>query len=337
LISILRAGNELDRLEASLRTAADVYDHAIVSTAEYAIELYPGDVQEFRDHLDAIRCRLPRGAGIDEWHEAKAGFRGELRNYRDKAMDRVARFRAELRAAVEAMEAFALNVADSGNGHEREIAKALAEIDHAMHCESVREILDILGTVRVAVAASVEQMTKSHRMVIAQLRDEVRVLHQQINKEQQAATQDHSTGVWNRHKLDSHIGLLTEESGAFCLLLLHVRNMRRLQERFPVAVLNEALRTSLQRFASLSGHDVLTGRWSEDTFAAILQMERSAAMQLSREASVQLSGSYLIQQDGIVKHVTLEITTGVIEHRGETNLAAFQKKLMQMSDAIAKT
>ena len=337
MISIRKTTNELERLEASLRIATEVYENGLLATAQYAVELNPADVLNFRQHLDGIRERIPRGPNEEEWRNAQASFRGELREFRDKARERIAGLHLEIRNAAEAMQSFAESVAASGTGHEKEIRTSLAELDRATRSESIAEIHGIVANVRESVAHSVERITQRHQMMIAELRDEVRMLHQHIEAERHTAALDVSTGVWNRMKLDSRISGLLEAREPFCLLLVRIRNFKQTEVRYSREVLEGALKALLQRLTGMLGNKSKVGRWNEDSFAAVLEAEPAAVIRLSRDVTQRLSGMYSVQVNGSAHSVSFHVTAGVIDRATGGDAQSFHKKLVQMSEALGVT
>ena len=335
MISIRKATSELDRLNAALRAVVEVYENAILCTWQYAVDLNPADVIVFREHLEAIRQRIPRGASEEDWRSTQASFRGELREYRDKAVERIAGFQAEIHNAAEAMHSFAESVAASGSDHEKTIQASLSELDQTTRCESISEIHEIIGSVRESLVSSVEQMSQRHKMVIAELRDELKLLHKHIETQQRTAALDACTGVWNRAKLDSHVASLLEDSEPFCLLLISIRNMKRTEVRFSPKVREAAIQALLQRLSRALGQQAPVGRWNTASFAAVPQVEPASAIHFSQDISRRLSGMYSIQDEGLAYEVPLEVTTGVIDRARGSDGSSFHKKLLQLSEKLA--
>lgn len=335
MISIRKTSNELDRLDEIAKAAKASYSNAVWSAAQYTVELDAHDTGLFRDHLERVREEAEKAATPEEWQSVQASFRGELRQHRDRSLERLGRLRAELKAAAEAMHAFADSIATGGANHQDDVQEALDRLNGTARSDNLAEIRAAIAQTTGQIGASVERMQRSHQMVIAQLRDEIRLLHQQVETERRAPFLDEATGVWNRQKLDSRLGELLEEDDPFCVLVVCVRNLKRLDQRHPPAVIEGGIKALLQRFTAMLDSAAMVGRWDEETFAAILDVDPAAAISLSREATQRLSGTYPVQENGVARSITLQAVAGVIDRSSGADGPTFQQKLLQMSVALS--
>jgi GGDEF domain-containing protein len=186
-----------------------------------------------------------------------------------------------------------------------------------------------------AISESVQVMERSHKVAIAELRDEIRLLHKQIERERNTPFIDPATDVWNRSKLDTNIEDLLRQQRPFCVLLVCVRNLKLLELRHSRTVLAGALKALLQRLAAMLDERAGIGRWDEQNFAAILEMDSKQAIAVSRTAAARLSGTYSVQENGLSHTVVVQAVTGVIERDSGTDSQSIRQKLAQMSEALA--
>lgn len=335
MISIRKSATELDRLENLLRTVTAGYGNAVRSTAQYAIEVDPLEAQLFRQHIEALGDRLCSAAGPEHWEAVETSFRSELRAYRDQATEQLGRMRADLKAAAEAMLTFADGVASSGLDHEEQIQKELGQLKSAMECESLTQIRTMIGSAVSAIAASVAKMQSSHQLVIAQLRDEMRLLHKQIETERRTLYTDRDTGLWNRQKLDSQIVDRLENDQHFCLLLVRLRNLKRLEHKYSRPVVVGAIQAFLECFTAMIGEGAFLGRWNEESFAAILDIEQADAIAIAEKATAKLSGTYSVQEKGAWLNVPLQAVAGIADHPASDDGASFHQELLRMSDVLS--
>ena len=118
MISIRTATNELDRLEAMLRTVTEVYGQGVNSIAHYAVEIEPRSADEFRTHMQTLQRHAMTAETVEQWRKIQSSVRGELRDYRDKSAEALKRLRAEIQAASEAIQVFAESVSATDSGVE---------------------------------------------------------------------------------------------------------------------------------------------------------------------------------------------------------------------------
>lgn len=318
-----------------LETVATAYGGAIRATAQYAIEINSLDAQLFRQHLEALEERLSAAVAPEHWEALQAGFRSELRAYRDKSAGQLGRMRAEIKAAADAMLIFADSVASNGLDHEQQLQEELGQLKSAIEDENLSQVRAVIGSAVGAIAASVSKMQSGHKLVIAQLRDEMRLLHKQIDAERRTLYTDRTTGLWNRQKLDSQITDRLENDQPFCMLLVRLCNLKQLETDYSRALIEGAIKALLQRLTALIGEETLLGRWNDENFAAILDMDLAEAVAISREATAKLSGTYLVLGNGTWQNVPLHAVAGVIDHAADGDGASFHHELLKMSDALS--
>jgi GGDEF domain-containing protein len=341
LISIRKSVNDLERLEELERREAlssairDCYALAIHSAAHYAVEVDPGLAVELRNNLNTIEEKSRAAVSAEELRAAQSSFRGELREYRDKSTAQLLRMRKEVENATAAMTIFAETVAANGENHEQEVKAQLQSLESTARKANVEEIRGGISSAIGAIQSSVQQIQRSNQLVVAQLQDEIRVLHLQIEQERKALFTDLASGAWNRQKIDIHLDNLLRQNQPFCLLLLWVRNLKRLDTQYSRTVVEGTLKAMISRFAVTLGEEAVIGRWTEDQFVAVLDLPPGQAIHLSAEVTRRLSGGYAVQENGLSQKVSLQATASVIDRSAGVDAATFHQRLTQLAGAIS--
>jgi GGDEF domain-containing protein len=341
LISIRKSFNDLDRLDElekreSLSSAIlDCYALAIDSAAHYAVEVDPALAVEFRQHLKVIEGQSRDATSADQIHAAQSSFRGELREYRDKSAEQLKKMHQEVENATAAMIVFAETVASNGENHDQEVRSRLQELEKTAKSDTLDEIRGGIGQAVAGIQSSIQQMQHGNQLIVAQLHDEIRVLHQQIEQERKALYTDHASGAWIRQKIDTHIDNLLRQNQPFCLLLVWVRNLKRLDTQYSRTVVEGTLKALIARFSALIGDDAVIGRWSQDQFVAVLDIPPGRAISLSAEATAKLSGGYAVQENGLSQRIAVQAIAGVIDRAAGAPPDSFHQKLEQLAGAIS--
>ncbi len=341
MISIRKSFNDLDRLDEvekrqNLFSAVlECYVLAIDSASHYVVEVDPSLAVEFRRHLKAIEERSRTAASVDQLRDAQSSFRGELREYRDKSAEQLKKMRQEVENATAAMMVFAETVASNGENHEQEVRAKLHDLETTAKSDRIEEIRGGINTAVAGIESSVQQIQRGNQLVVAQLQDEIRVLHQQIEQERKALYTDRASGAWNRQKIDTHLDNLLRQNQPFCLLLVWVRNLRRLESQHSRTAVEGTLKALIARFAALLGDDSVIGRWSQDQFVAVLDLPAARVISLSAEATAKLSGTYAVQENGQSQKVAVQATAGVIDRAAGAPPESFHRKLEQLAGAIS--
>ena len=335
LISIRKVTSELDRLEKLRQAAATSYGQALDASAQYAIEIDPTDAQHFRARLLALGQQVEAARDPQAWQLIQASFRGELRDYRDCQGKHLDRLRASVKSATEVLRSFVTSIASTEMDHEADMKLVVVELERLGHSGDLAEIQQGVRDAAQSLSENIAALQNQHQLALAMMRDEIRVLHEQIHFAEKAQFLDRATGIWNRQKLDQHLSELFERNQSFCLLLVCVRNLKRLDGLHSRTVIEAALKALLQRFNVLFEDGVVMGRWDEQTFGAVLQMDPTKAMGMSRLVGRKLSGGYSIQEHGVAQRVDLQIVSGLIECAAGTGGAPLLQRLVQMSEALA--
>jgi GGDEF domain-containing protein len=341
LISIRKSFNDLDRLDELERrenlsiAIQECYAMAIDASAHYAVEVDPTLAAEFRAHLKVLEDQSRAVVSEDQVRAAQSSFRGELREYRDKSSSELKKMRQEVESATAAMVIFAETVATNGQNHEQEVRTQLENLESTTKSTSIEQIRSGIGAAVAGIQSSVQLIQRSNQLLVAQLQDEIRVLHKQIEQERRALYTDRASGAWVRQKIDTHIDNLLRQNQSFCLLLVSVRNLKRIESQHSRTVLEGTLTALVARFAAITGDQAIIGRWSQDQFVAVLDAVPGYAISLSTEANVKLSGVYTVQENGQAQKVTVQATTGVIERSAGSDPENFHKRLEQLASAIS--
>jgi GGDEF domain-containing protein len=341
LISIRKSVDDLTRLEelekreALSKTLQDCYALAIHSAAHYAVEVDPALAVGFRGHLTIIEEQSRAAVSAEQLHSAYSSFRGELREYRDKSVEQLKKMRLEVEQAAAAMTIFAETVSSSGDDHALEVSTQLRSLESNSRANTVEEIRGAIGAAVQGIQSSVEQIQRSNQLIVAQLQDEIRVLHLQFEQERNSLFTDRASGAWNRQKINLHLDNLLRQNQPFCLLLVWARNLKRIESQHSCAIVEGTLKALISRFTALAGEDAVIGRWTDDQFVAILDVPPGRAMPLSAEAARKLSGNYSIQENGLSQNITVQATAGVIDRNLGADAATFHQKLEQLAGAIS--
>ena len=337
MISLRKAATELERLEELQQTLAKCYGMAIRSSAEYAVELDPRSTEYFQQRLQSLEAQCAHASTPENYSAVQASLRGELRNYRDQAREQMTRLRKDLHNAAAAMKVFAESLSSSGEDCEVQLRQEVERLEALAASDDIERMRQGIESAAGTILRSYSQLRRTHQLVVTQLQDEIRTLHQAMDNERSRMERDHTSGAWNRQKTNERIEHLLGQNEPFCILLVSARNLRRLERQYTPAVVMEALRALVQQFHGALGGEGMIGRWSEDVFSAILEVEPSSAMALSSEINRKLSMSYPVWTSGVAQMLTIETSTGIVDRRRDSDPAKFYRKLDQMAAAMAGT
>jgi GGDEF domain-containing protein len=332
MISLRKTATELERLEELHRTAVHCYSEALRSTGQNAIELDSTQTAHFRAQLQALRDQLRADAGPGELAGVQSSFDTELKDYRDKTRDQVQRLRQEVQAAAAAVESFVGSISESEVNLESGLKRELNSLNQSALSDDIQEIRGAIHASTAKIAASIEQMRSSNQLAIAQLKDEIRLLHQQVQAESRSQAPD--PGSEGRRRMNGRMEEIIRKNKPFSVLLVVVRNLDGLQNCYSAGVIASALRGFQSRFENLVPSAAIVDRWAKDQFAAILSTAPGQTIEMSSEVVRGLSEPFLEREKGGAHSVVFNPRAGVIEFHPGSDLAKVEAKLRQLADAL---
>ena len=332
MISLLKTGLEMERLEKFKKVALECYGLAISSTEQNVIEVDLEQAAAFRGELQALVNQLGEASSPEQLQSIQGLFGDELREYRDSAHEQLRRLRKEMDAAVSALEEFAGHAAARGNDHEKALQHALKILDTAAASGRLEAMRAAIRAASADILSSFEQMQARNQLAIAQLKDEIRLLHQKIQAVRRPLALNVET--WNRKDVDDRIDQMLRGNISFCLVLIVLRNLKTLASRYSGGVVEEALESLQVRLRDTLGGEFMLGRWTANQFAAILNVAPGAAMAISRDAAQKLTEPYSFKHEGIPCTLVFQVAAGVVDHQAGADTLKFQNKLASLSKAL---
>ena len=333
MILLRKSINELDKLNECKRTAVDCYGLAIGTVEEHAVEVDAAHVAQFRLTLQSLREQVKPDITAEQLRNVQASWSAELEAYSDKVHHRLQRLRDDVRAASEAVEAFTGNFTASETDLDMEVKRDLQRLDKAARTTSLDELRGVIGGVSASIASSFERVKSSNQLAIAQLKDEIRVLHKEIEIARKSRSADRATPA--QKEIFVQIDAFRQRNTPFSVILVAVKNLRGLQSCYSKVAVESTLISFHARLKNALPGGSASSRWTDSQFAAVVTVEPSAAMAMSRELVKELSGSYVVQ-DGAFQTVALEANAGVIDCRTQADPSSLHRRLEQLSETLAQ-
>jgi GGDEF domain-containing protein len=316
------------------KSLQECYTLSLRSSADYAVELDPPVMQEFQRHVRAMATRASTGINAEDLRCLQASFRGELREYRDKGRAYVQRLRDDLEGAAEAMKHFANSFVANGEDGQKRVRAKVAELQIAAEGDDLEKIRESVRATAAEIERTYDELNKANTLTVAELQHEIRLLHREMEAERRAIWTDAASGAWVKKKLDDKVHELIKHSESFCVIVAMVTNLKRLETGCGKNLTDGALQAMVKRFYGIVGEESLVARLSEDQFAALIEVDLSAAQTLAKNANERLSTRYSVQQGGIAQSLELRVACGLVGHARGADPAEFRLKIQQMTGFV---
>ena len=313
---------DLEEAEAIHRAAAKAFAEVVETSAEHVVEVNREEASAFREQVLALAGLVSGSTVASELDAARGAFRGELREYSRKAGQRVHRMREELAAAAEAMRVVAESVTTSSGEHEAVLRREFLRLqDTAESSEDVYEVRASIHATVDTVTNSFEALKRSNAMNLAQLRDEIRVLQEELQKERK---KDTPAGLVSKESLDKEIEALLRLDRPFAAAVIGVPTWRTLYARYPHPRVDAALGTMLANLIALSrkrGGQPAIAPLQNGVYALILPPGSAVG-----DWQAQLSLSHSFQTDGLPQTFRITPRVEIVERAsGEPHMKFFDR------------
>lgn len=300
------------------------------------VEIDASQAASFRSRIEALRKLVQPNTDAEQLIEIQSSFKGEVREYSERAKQVMERLRNDVRAASTAMEAFAATFAASGTDLDDEVKRELQRLDKAGRVDDLNEIHQIIRGVSAGIASSVERMRESSQLAIVQLKDEIRLLHQELKSGRQSPAPAQLSASSERKESLAQIDSLVRQKVPFSLMLIAVKNFQGLQRCYAKSAIESAFSSLHARLEGALPSGSRADRWADSQFLAILTVEPAKALVISRDLSKKLSGTYA-GQDSTSPAVALDVISGVIDWKTPGDPALLPRRLDQLSETLSKT
>ena len=310
------------------------YALALRSAAEYVVDFEPVATREFQRHVQYLEERAKAGPTPEILRSLQASFRGELREYRDKSQVYLRRLREDLQGATQAMQTFASSLISNGEDVQQRVRGEMGKLEKAAEAGDLGKIRESVRTTVQEVVRSYEELNKANALVTAELQQEIRLLHQNMEVQRRMALTDSASGAWTKKKMDDRLSELMKTKEAFCVIVILVTNLKRLKAQCNAHMVDQALGALVKRFYGILGDNSLIARLSEDHFAAVVELDSAATQIIARQVGARLSSLYSVQNDGIAQSLDLSVNCGLVARALNSDPADFSRKLRQMTGSV---
>jgi GGDEF domain-containing protein len=334
MISLRKAADELERQDDLLRTAQEYYARILRTCGDSAVEFESRAADDLREQTRSLEAQFRRGFPVPEFAQTLEALRERLRTYQILGNERIVRMREDLKSATAAMKVFADNVSASAADQDLRLRLEVHRLDDLAGVDDLSQMRTGIKQVSAAILESHLQFDRSNRVVISQLRDEIRTLHQAMDTERQRRFTDPTSGALNRQAITERIDILLANNEPFCALVLGIKNWKRMQGQYSSTARQAALRAFLGEFQKCLGEEPMVGRWGEQLFLGVIEGSPASALSISTALKNKLPKSYTVPDGAAVCSVKLDSSIGILDRQAGIDPARFYAKLAQLAETL---
>ena len=313
MISIIGSVSELQKCRESRDLVLDCYLAAIRNIAHYAVELEPQTTILHRKYLEDSAAQVSTGTA-DALNESRATVRGLLRDYRDQTTQYLSGLRQELLDAVTALERTLEALGQTDGDHGVQLRDAISRL-RAIPFDAGSVVRAAVMAAASAIEISLEQVRKQHQLTVAQFVIEIRMLHKRIDGLESAASIDRLTQLFSREEMEARIRGI--QAAKMSILLLKTGGLHAAEIQFGCDVAQELAGAFTKRLRNSLPPTAIIGRWSEEQFLAILQVDQPEAAALAKKITENLVGAYACLKAGKTVRPAIQLRIGIVDPRSD--------------------
>ena len=338
MISLKRSIEQYDSLRLLAADAVRALSSTLEAIQQYVVETDPASVELFRAHLNRSIQLL--GPCVDSPDpaliaEMPSRVRAELREYRDRAACYIDKLREDLATTASALHEMMQNFQNDDSQAEQQLTTELVHLHALARTDDLAEIK--LG-VQKSVASlrdCIEQMRREKTAIIAQLKDEIRVLQRNVEEAQRAAAMEAVTGVYKRDEFQKLVRREIVAERQICVINLWLSNFNELRLTNTPALIDQLLIAICKRMKSVLPSEAVVGRWQDDVFCVLLPS--TLVKRTLPDLMQSCIGRYLCMDDGAAVTLHLQLTATCVTPENKASVSTFFERLQQLHSGCIVT
>ena len=314
-------------MAAQQRAALDCHQGTVRLMGEYAVEISADLAIRYREQINLLGQRFKAADGPEEMAEAQRELAEEARVYYKETTHRVGRLREDFGSAARALSELVSSITSNNDDHEKLLEDELGELAHLAMMADAAELRNGLQKTTARLTEYVKRIRADNRFVVAQLRDEIRTLQDQVQSlEHQTNRPPAGGGVGEIENLEDSARKWAEEGRAFCglFICLPAKNGPRAQGAAPEG---PDVRTIVE--ASLPPSAKM-GPWSDGVLCALAEVDKSTMLRVSKNLQPTLAA----RNGAVLRPPWTTMPSGVVDFRAGDSLLNFLHRANSLIAAL---
>lgn len=323
---------ELDDAEATHKATAKMFAEVVATSAELVVEVDREEASQFREQVLKLASRVSASTEASELEAGRALFRGELRDYSQKAGGHLRQLREELDAAGTAMRSFVDGVSSSSGEYETVLRREFEHLERAAEADDVRTVRASIHATVHTVSQSFENLKRANALNIAQLRDEIRVLQGELQRGK--SEPEVLAAIIPKRALDTEIDELLRLDQEFVAVLMGLPDQEKLYERFRKERVDTALKgllTNATRLARKQAPQASMSEWSTGVYGVVMP----AGVRIE-DWQTQLAVSHVFQVDGMPRTLRIDPRLEAVGRSVGESHTLFFSRLSKATEHVSK-
>lgn len=320
MLSLKRHINEIEEREQRYRAALRAYLAGLRAIEEYPVPVQRDLVYEFQGRLKGLRRRLGTNPEASALEESTHWLERELKNFAERSAHLLDLKDQEIRSIIHILAEAAATITAQNEAHASQLGQFTRELETISRQTSLVEIRRRLAEEVQRFKTYVASVREEQASSVEQLRRDLELFRERLEKAEALAFTDALTGVANRAEGERRLGECVRRGEPFSILFLDLNDFKSINDRWGHTAGDLVLKTFARRLAQNVRPGDTVCRWGGDEFLVIFPDCRLAtALDRAKELAAICSGVYRLAAANEEISIPISVAVGAAEYcRGES-------------------
>lgn len=341
VLSLAKRITELERVEAVRTQLLSYCARGARASARTLVEFDEARVTELRDLLHLEAARIENAQTNSELHAAYNQIDAILEEHRSAGESYLRILRENLNSTARVLQAVLNQMAGSGAAHHDALEEDLERLKEIAHIEDIETLKRALHETAAQLAEKLQSMRREHQLIVTQLRDEIRILHQELQERAQMqipspapsaaepcvpatspSQKPHPEHVseevllgMKRPEFAEVLKVKSEQGESYSLVAFLLSNLGELFAKHEPAAVIALMDASARRVIDAFAGNPFWIRWEDDCFLVCTHYRGAAANGWATDVAERLSGTQRVRTDAGAIELPLVVAAASIDAR----------------------
>lgn len=338
VLSLAKRIAELERVEAVRSQLLAYCARGVRASARNLIRFDESRVGELQDLMQLEAARIDDAQTETELRSAYEQIERILEEHRSAGESHVRALRDNLNSTARVLQAVLTQMAGSGAAHHDALEADLERLREIAGIDEIETLKRALNETAAQLADRLLSMRREYQLIVTQLRDEIRILHNELQERglappapQNEPAVTHRPDPAAPHKPLIHeppeevflgmkraefvevLKVKTEQGERYSLAVILLSNLADLFTKHDPAEVLNLMEISARRVIDAFAGNPFWIRWEDDCFLVCTHYRGAAASGWALEVAERLSGPQRVRTDAGMAELMLAVSAATID------------------------
>lgn len=315
MLSLKRQIDAIEERDQRYRAALRAYVASLRAIEEYPVPVQPDLVHAFQERLKALRRRLGTDPPPSLLEQSACSVEQELKSYAEQSARLLDLKDQEIRNIIHILAEAAQTITVQNEVHASQLGQFTRELELLSRQTSLVEIRRRLAEEVQRFKTYVASVREEQASSVEQLRRDLELFRQRLEKAEALAFTDALTGVANRAEGERRLGECVRRGEPFSILFLDLNGFKSINDRWGHTAGDLVLKMFARRLVQNVRPGDTVCRWGGDEFLVIFPNCRLAtALERAKELAAGCSGVYRLAAEGQEVSISISVAVGAAEY-----------------------